>query len=90
MTDREHRRLILIKYCNKYLSQSNIIMKSFIRICLNKLEHKQSLKKKDINKLSQLLTYDLKMTRDEISEYFKPLTIKLIKPETSNDLSEFM
>lgn len=90
MTDREHRRLILIKYCNKYLSQSNIIMKSFIRTCLNKLEHKQSLKKKDINKLSQLHTYDLKMTRDEISEYFKPLTIKLIKPETSNDLSEFM
>lgn len=68
MENREHRRLVLMKYCNKYLSQSNIIMKPFIRTCLNKLERKQTLKKKDINKLSQLLTFDLKMSRDQIGE----------------------
>ena len=65
-------------------------MKPFILNCLERLERKHTLKTKDINKLSQLLTYDLRMSKDEINEYFKPLTIKLIKPETSNDLSEFM
>lgn len=89
MKDREHRRLILIKYCKKYLSQSNIIMKPFIRTCLERLERKQTIKKKDINKLSQLLTYDLRMTRDEISDYFEPLTIKIVKQDSSNSLESF-
>lgn len=89
MTDREHRRLILIKYCKKYLSQSNILMKPFIRNCLEGLERKKTIKKKDINKLSQLLTYDLRMTKNEINEYFKPLTIQIIKPDSSSNLESF-
>ena len=82
MTDIEHRRLILIKYCKKYLSQSNILMKPFILNCLERLERKQTLKTKDINKLSQLLTYDLRMSKDEINEYFKP--------DTSHTLESFL
>ena len=89
MTDREHRRLILIKYCKKYLSQSNILMKPFILNCLERLERKQTLKTKDINKLSQLLTYDLRMSKDEINEYFKPLTVKIVKNDTSHTLESF-
>ena len=89
MTDIEHRRLILIKYCKKYLSQSNILMKPFILTCLERLERKQTLKTKDINKLSQLLTYDLRMSRDEINEYFKPVTEKIAKPDSSHTLKSF-
>lgn len=90
MTDREHRRLILIKYCKKYLSQSNILMKPFILNCLERLERKQTLKTKDINKLSQLLTYDLRMSKDEINEYFKPVTVKIVKNDTSHTLESFL
>lgn len=89
MKDREHRRLILIKYCKKYLSQSNIIMKPFILNCLERLERKQALKTKDINKLTHLLTYDLKMSKEEVNEYFKPLTIKIVKHDSSNSLESF-
>ena len=89
MTDREHRRLILIKYCKKYLYQSNILMKPFILTCLERLERKQTLKTKDINKLSQLLTYDLRMSRDEINEYFKSLTVKVVKNDSSHTLKSF-
>jgi len=89
MNENEQKRLLLIKYCNKYLSQSNILMKPFIRKCLDKLERKKTIKTRDIYKLSHLLSHNMSMTREQVHKYFKPLTIKSVKPDTSIDLTQF-
>jgi len=84
---KRQRLLTLIK---KYLSQSNIKMKYPLMRYQTKLINGKSLTEKELDSMIPLLVWNMKMTREQIKDYFSEITrTQPVKREVTNTLDQF-
>ena len=90
MNLRESKKQKLLTLINQYLSQSNIKMKYVLKIYQKKLVEGKSLTERELESMIPLLVHNMRMSGDQVREYFSELT-QIPRPvrEEMNTLEEF-
>ena len=90
MNLRESKKQKLLTLINQYLSQSNIKMKYVLKRYQKKLVEGKSLTERELESMIPLLVNNMRMSGDQVREYFSELT-QIPRPvrEEMTTLEEF-